>query len=45
MDLFACISDQTFHENEELGINIEVAIQEIRDLHPQITSNDFWYTK
>lgn len=42
MDLFACISDQTFHENEELGINLEVAIQQIRNLHPQITSTDFW---
>jgi hypothetical protein len=45
LDLFACISDQTLHENEELGINLEVAIQQMRDLHPQLTSTDFWYAK
>jgi len=45
LDLLTCISDRTLHENKELGINLEVAVQQMRERHPQLTATDFWYAK
>jgi hypothetical protein len=45
MDLLTCISDRTLHENEDIGVNLEVAVQQMRNQHPQLTSTDFWYAE
>ncbi|KIM49312.1 hypothetical protein M413DRAFT_438499 [Hebeloma cylindrosporum] len=42
LDLLTCISDRTLHEDEQLGINLEVAVQQMRNHHPQLTAIDFW---
>ena len=43
LDLLTCISDRTLHENEDIGVNLEVAVQQMRNQHPQLTSTEFWY--
>lgn len=42
LDLLTCISDRTLYENEDMGVNLEVAVQQMRNRYPQLTSTDFW---